>query len=202
MYDYVMSMPITVIAPQDQQESAMKQEVSDEEYGFRKYVTANNEQNKSSIAMSKDVVSIYNSSLAHRLISEKGLNLSLGQRQLLSMARAILKNAPVLILDEATSSADAETDKLIQDTVRMSFEGVTVVSIAHRLATISYYDKVIVMDRGRVIEFGKPVELLHDIHSEFYKVCYQSGDIDNILAIALSVNKTHADEYGTSSHTA
>ena len=80
--------------------------------------------------------------LSLKLVSEKGSNLSVGQRQLLCMARAILRGSKILIMDEATASVDAETDSLIQDTMLSEFEGVTVLSIAHRLHTIAFFDKV------------------------------------------------------------
>ena len=80
--------------------------------------------------------------LSLKLVSEKGSNLSVGQRQLLCMARAILRGSKILIMDEATASVDAETDSLIQDTMLSEFEDVTVLSVAHRLHTIAFFDKV------------------------------------------------------------
>jgi len=94
-----------------------------------------------------------------RPLEEGGSNLSAGQRQLTCMARALLRRARVLVLDEATASIDMETDDVIQQTLRKQLGGVSVVTIAHRLNTILDYDKVIVMDQGRVAELGSPAEL-------------------------------------------
>ena len=94
-----------------------------------------------------------------RPLEEGGSNLSAGQRQLLCMARALLRKARVLVLDEATASIDMETDDLIQQTLREQLDGVTVVTIAHRLNTILDYDKVLVMDHGQLAEAGPPSEL-------------------------------------------
>ena len=92
-------------------------------------------------------------------ISESGSNLSQGQRQLLCLARALLKSPKVLIMDEATASIDYATDAKIQETIR-ELKGNTIVTIAHRLKTIVDYDRVVVMERGEVVEVGVPWELL------------------------------------------
>lgn len=93
-------------------------------------------------------------------ISDGGSNFSMGQRQLICLARAILCNNRILILDEATANVDPETDQLIQTTIRNSFEDCTVLTIAHRLHTVMDSDKVLVMDAGRIVEFGHPYELI------------------------------------------
>ncbi|CAH2229132.1 jg8067, partial [Pararge aegeria aegeria] len=93
-------------------------------------------------------------------VGDGGGNLSSGQRQLLCLARAALARRAVLVLDEATANVDTETDKHIQTTIRTKFAESTVLTIAHRLNTVMDYDRVIVMDKGRIVETGHPYELL------------------------------------------
>jgi ATP-binding cassette subfamily C (CFTR/MRP) protein 4 len=83
-----------------------------------------------------------------------------GQRQLVCLARAIIRNNKILILDEATSNVDMKTDDFIQKTLKTKFKNNTIITIAHRLNTIADYDKIIVMDKGRIVEKGRPFELL------------------------------------------
>lgn len=80
----------------------------------------------------------------------------MGQKQLICLARAILRSSKILVLDEATSNVDMRTDDYIQRTLKTSFSKQTIITIAHRLNTIADYDKVIVMDKGEVVEFGAP----------------------------------------------
>ena len=94
-------------------------------------------------------------------IQEGGSNLSVGERQLLNLARALLRQPQVLVLDEATASIDGATDAWMQHMLRTRFPGTTLLTIAHRLPTIMDYDLVLVMDAGRAVEFGSPCELLH-----------------------------------------
>ncbi|XP_052851269.1 multidrug resistance-associated protein 1 isoform X8 [Drosophila gunungcola] len=103
-------------------------------------------------------------------IAEGGENLSVGQRQLVCLARALLRKTKVLVLDEATAAVDLETDDLIQKTIRSEFKECTVLTIAHRLNTILDSDKVIVLDKGQITEFASPTELLDNPKSAFYSM--------------------------------
>ena len=94
------------------------------------------------------------------LVGDRGVKLSGGQRQRIAIARAILKRAPILILDEATSALDSESEIHIQKSLKNLMKGKTVIAIAHRLSTLREMDRIIVMQRGKIIEEGKPAELL------------------------------------------
>jgi ABC-type multidrug transport system fused ATPase/permease subunit len=93
-------------------------------------------------------------------VGERGIKLSAGQRQRIAIARAVLKDAPVLVLDEATSALDSESEKYIQDSLESLMQGKTVIAIAHRLSTIAHLDRLIVLDRGVIVEDGSHAELL------------------------------------------
>ena len=105
------------------------------------------------------------------LIGENGIRLSGGEKQRLSIARAILKKSKIILLDEATSSLDAETEQKIQDAINFLTKGRTTLVIAHRLSTILNSDKIYVIDGGKVIGEGKHDELLKS--SEVYKNFYE-----------------------------
>ena len=127
------------------------------------------------------------------MIVEGGSNLSVGQRQLVCLARAILRKTRILILDEATAAVDLETDDLIQATIRSEsppwvfylviliivfreeFNECTVLTIAHRINTILDSDRVLVMQNGALLEFDRPQTLRADTNSAFYKMCQDAG---------------------------
>ncbi|KAJ7319899.1 hypothetical protein JRQ81_019410, partial [Phrynocephalus forsythii] len=108
-------------------------------------------------------------------LAESGSNFSVGQRQLVCLARAILKNNRILIIDEATANVDPRTDELIQKTIREKFAQCTVLTIAHRLNTIIDSDRIMVLDAGRLKEYDEPYILLQQKESLFYKMVQQVG---------------------------
>ncbi|KAI0683866.1 ATP-binding cassette transporter [Cytidiella melzeri] len=108
-------------------------------------------------------------------VSEGGENFSTGEKQLLCMARAILKRTRLLMMDEATASVDYATDELIGKTIRQEFAESTILTIAHRLRTIIDYDRVLLLDEGRIAEFDKPAVLLADPSSKFHSLCKATG---------------------------
>ncbi|TFK34287.1 multidrug resistance-associated ABC transporter [Crucibulum laeve] len=108
-------------------------------------------------------------------VSEGGENFSTGEKQLLCMARAILKRSKILVMDEATASVDYATDELIGKTIRQEFADSTILTIAHRLRTVIDYDRVMLLDQGRIVEFDRPSVLLNDSSSKFYALCKATG---------------------------
>ncbi|XP_059143047.1 multidrug resistance-associated protein 1-like isoform X2 [Physella acuta] len=101
---------------------------------------------------------------------EEGHNLSVGQRQLVCLARTLLRKTKILVLDEATAAVDMQTDTLIQNTIRFAFQNCTIIAIAHRLNTILDYDKVLVLDSGLIKEFDTPSKLLANTKSVFHSM--------------------------------
>ena len=116
----------------------------------------------------------YPEGLQHKL-SEGGAGFSLGEKQLICLARAILRRSKVLVLDEATAAVDSKTDEKIQETLRTEFSDCTVLTIAHRLHTVTGGDMIIVLDKGTVVEQGHPDVLLSDTDSHFYKMAKAAG---------------------------
>ena len=108
-------------------------------------------------------------------VSEGGAGFSLGEKQLICLARALLRRSKVLVLDEATAAVDTHTDDKIQETLRTEFADCTVVTIAHRLHTVTGGDLVIVLDRGSVLEAGHPDALLADSNTHFYQMARAAG---------------------------
>ncbi|KAL3475117.1 hypothetical protein BJX99DRAFT_230254 [Aspergillus californicus] len=124
-----------------------------------------------------------NKNIFHNLessVSESGSNLSQGQRQLLCLARALLKSPKVLMMDEATASIDYTTDAKIQETLRELRDN-TIITIAHRLQTIIDYDKVLVLDHGRVVEYDHPWTLINKEGGIFRGMCENSGNMETLL---------------------
>ncbi|KAG1691092.1 Multidrug resistance-associated protein 1 [Nymphon striatum] len=108
-------------------------------------------------------------------VAEGGENLSVGQRQLICLARALLRKTRILILDEATAAVDLETDELIQETIRREFKDCTIITIAHRLNTIMDNSRVMVLDQGQIAEFDTPHNLLKIQDSIFYTMAKDAG---------------------------
>jgi ATP-binding cassette subfamily C (CFTR/MRP) protein 4 len=122
----------------------------------------------------KEVVSNLPSGL-DTMVSERGSNFSVGQRHFLCLVRAMLKKSTIIVLDEATSNVDLETDELIQSSIRKKFKNCTVLTIAHRVNTVIDSDKILVMDDGLVVEFGQPYQLLQNREGFFYRYLKKGG---------------------------
>lgn len=117
------------------------------------------------------------------VVNDEGTNFSLGERQLLALARALVRNTQILILDEATSNVDFQTDNKIQTTIQSEFSHCTILCIAHRLRTIINYDRILVLEAGEVAEFDTPLNLFNNTDSVFRSMCDNSGIIlDDFLS--------------------
>ncbi|RIB29312.1 P-loop containing nucleoside triphosphate hydrolase protein [Gigaspora rosea] len=117
-------------------------------------------------------------------VSEGGKNFSQGQRQLLCLARALLRSSKIILMDEATASIDFAMDEKIQKMIRTEFADCTILCIAHRLRTVIDYDRILVIDRGNVMEFDSPYNLITDSNSLFYRMCQNSGEFDLLMSLA------------------
>ena len=121
-------------------------------------------------------------------VDEGGRNYSVGERQLLCLARAVLAKPKVLVLDEATASVDTETDAFIQKMIRDRFQGTTLLTIAHRLHTIVDYDVILVMDKGRVAEFDSPKKLLENKDGMFSSLIDSTGNESSVVLRQMAEN--------------
>jgi ABC-type multidrug transport system fused ATPase/permease subunit len=113
------------------------------------------------------------------MVGERGIKLSGGQRQRIAIARAILKNAPIMILDEATSALDSVTERYIQESIQHLLVGKTVFAIAHRLSTLKNMDRLIVINKGEIVESGTHEELLlqnNSLYSKIWHMQYSQMD--------------------------
>jgi ABC-type multidrug transport system fused ATPase/permease subunit len=122
-----------------------------------------------------DFISTLPGVLNHHL-TEGGQNFSVGQRQLICLARAVLLKSKILVLDEPTANVDSQTDERLQAAVSIAFKGSTIISIAHRINTIIDYDKILVLGNGKVLEFGNPTTLLNDQGSVLSHIVRETGE--------------------------
>ncbi|KAH9164883.1 hypothetical protein AeNC1_018612 [Aphanomyces euteiches] len=111
------------------------------------------------------------------VVAESGSNLSVGQRQLLCIGRALLRQSRIIVMDEATANVDLATDQLIQTTIQQAFTTETVLTIAHRLDTILHCDRVVVLEKGQVVECDAPSVLMAQESSAFYSLAKQAGTL-------------------------
>ncbi|KAF9196565.1 hypothetical protein BGZ49_002755 [Haplosporangium sp. Z 27] len=117
-------------------------------------------------------------------VKENGSNFSQGQRQLIALARALVRQSKIIVMDEATASVDFETDLKIQTTIREEMADATIITIAHRIRTIADFDRVLVMNAGTIAEYDRPYVLMQNEDSLFRSMCERSSEFDALLAIA------------------
>ncbi|KAG0337645.1 hypothetical protein BG000_005188, partial [Podila horticola] len=126
-------------------------------------------------------------------VKENGSNFSQGQRQLIALARALVRQSKIIVMDEATASVDFETDLKIQGTIREEMSESTIITIAHRIRTIADFDRVLVMNAGEVAEFDKPLTLMRQEDSLFRSMCERSSEFDALIAIAEEKERRDAE---------
>lgn len=124
------------------------------------------------------------------LVDEGGKNFSVGQRQLLSLARCILRQSKIILMDEVTASIDYQTDRLIQSTIRTSevLKRCTIITVAHRLRTIADADYIMCIHQGKLVEFDQPKVLLDNTKGYFYSLAIESNEYDDLKSIANNTN--------------
>ncbi|ELP88310.1 multidrug resistance-associated protein, putative [Entamoeba invadens IP1] len=129
------------------------------------------------------------------IVTEGGDNYSQGQKQLICIARALLKKTKILIMDEATANIDIQTDKTIQEMVKRNFEDLTVITVAHRLQTVMNSNRVMVFESGELIEDDSPIELIKRENTRFNKLVQQSGCSEDLVNMAKNgSNQNNYDE--------
>ncbi|KAG5653386.1 hypothetical protein H0H81_000773 [Sphagnurus paluster] len=163
----------------------------------RSYLVENSPKRNSLMAADDDIPSgahtPMNRFTLDSAIEDEGGNLSIGQRSLVSLARALVKDSQVIILDEATASVDYETDRNIQDTIAYEFKDRTILCIAHRLRTIISYDRICVLDAGEIAEFDTPVRLYHNPNGIFRGMCERSSITLEDLQLAAKITNNEHD---------
>jgi len=127
-------------------------------------------------------------------VKENGSNFSQGQRQLIALARALVRQSKIIVMDEATASVDFETDLKIQGTIREEMSNSTILTIAHRIRTIADFDRVLVMNAGEVAEFDTPLTLMRKEGSLFRSMCERSSEFEALLAIAEEKERKDAEQ--------
>ncbi|KAF9917868.1 hypothetical protein FBU30_000474 [Linnemannia zychae] len=127
------------------------------------------------------------------VVKENGSNFSQGQRQLIALARALVRRSKIIIMDEATASVDFETDLKVQTTIREEMSDATIITIAHRIRTIADFDRVLVMDAGEIVEFDRPYALMQREDSLFRSMCERSTEMEALLEIAKAKEQRDAN---------
>ena len=127
-------------------------------------------------------------------ILKAGSNLSVGQKQLICLARAIIKKSKILVIDEATANVDFKTDALVQEAIRECFSDCTVLTIAHRLHTIIDSDRILCLSKGRIESFGRPIDLIEDQTSIFHELIHSLDPNESKRLIEVALKKAIKDQ--------